>query len=80
MTERRTSWNENTEYAWAADMVEKQIQYPNFQAQGWPIESEIVESCNKLVSEARMKGFGMHWAERHVNPRLALCNIGCSER
>ena len=51
---------------------EKQIQYPTFQAQGWPIGSGIVESGNKLVVEARLKGAGMHWAEQHVNPMLAL--------
>lgn len=59
---------------------EKQIQYPTFQAQGWPIGSGIVESGNKLVVEARLKGAGMHWAERHVNPMLALRNIICSDR
>jgi hypothetical protein len=59
---------------------EKQIQYPTFQAQGWPIGSGIVESGNKLVVEARLKGAGMHWAEQHVNPMLALRNIICSER
>jgi hypothetical protein len=59
---------------------EKQIQYPAFQAQGWPIGSGIVESGNKLVVEARLKGAGMHWAEQHVNPMLALRNIICSDR
>lgn len=59
---------------------EKQIQYPTFQAQGWPIGSGIVESGNKLVVEARLKGSGMHWAERHVNPMLAMRNIICSNR
>ncbi len=59
---------------------ETQIQYPLFQAQGWPIGSGIVESGNKLVVEARMKGSGMHWHERHVNPMLALRNIVCSNR
>jgi hypothetical protein len=59
---------------------EKQIQYPTFQAQGWPIGSGIVESGNKLVVEARLKGAGMHWAEQHVNPMLALRNIICSDR
>jgi hypothetical protein len=59
---------------------EKQIQYPTFQAQGWPIGSGIVESGNKLVVEARMKGAGMHWHEAHVNPMLALRNIICSDR
>ena len=59
---------------------EQQIQYPIFQAQGWPIGSGIVESGNKLVVEARLKGAGMHWAEQHVNPMLALRNIVCSNR
>jgi hypothetical protein len=59
---------------------EEQIQYPTFQAQGWPIGSGIVESGNKLVVEARLKGSGMHWAEQHVNPMLALRNMECSKR
>ncbi len=59
---------------------EAQIQYPRFQADGWPIGSGIVESGNKLVVEARLKGSGMHWAEQHVNPMLALRNIVCSGR
>jgi len=57
-----------------------QIQYPCFQAQGWPIGSGIVESGNKLVVEARLKGSGMHWAETQVNPMLAIRNIICSDR
>jgi len=59
---------------------EGQIQYPTFQAQGWPIGSGIVESGNKLVVEARLKGSGMHWYEKHVNPMLALRTIICSKR
>ena len=57
-----------------------QMQYPLFQAQGWPIGSGIVESGNKLVVEVRLKGAGMHWAEDHVNPMLAIRNILCSGR
>ena len=57
-----------------------QMQYPLFQAQGWPIGSGIVESGNKLVVEARLKGTGMHWNEAHVNPMLTLRNILCSNR
>jgi hypothetical protein len=57
-----------------------QMRYPLFQAQGWPIGSGIVESGNKLVVEARLKGSGMHWAEQHVNPMLAIRNIICSDR
>jgi hypothetical protein len=59
---------------------EQQIQYPIFQAQGWPIGSGIVESGNKLVVEARLKGAGMHWADQNVNPMLAIRNILCSDR
>jgi hypothetical protein len=59
---------------------EQQIQYPRFQAAGWPIASGSVESGNKLVVEARLKGSGMHWAEQHVNAMLALRNIVCSRR
>jgi hypothetical protein len=57
-----------------------QMQYPLFQAQGWPIGSGMVESGNKLVVHARLKGAGMHWAEAHVNPMLAIRNILCSGR
>lgn len=54
--------------------------YPDFRAQGWPIGSGAVESANKLVVEARLKGAGMHWARAHVDPMLALRNVVCSER
>lgn len=57
-----------------------QLAYSQFQADGWPIGSGSVESANKLVVEARLKGAGMHWAEGHVNPMLALRNAICSDR
>ncbi len=57
-----------------------QIQYARFQAQGFPIGSGSVESANKLVVEARLKGSGMHWARSHVNPLVALRTIACSDR
>jgi hypothetical protein len=57
-----------------------QIQYAHFQAQGYPIGSGSVESANKVVVEARMKGSGMHWARANVNPLLALRNLACSDR
>ena len=56
------------------------MDYPSYQAQGWPIGSGCVESANKLVVEARLKGAGMHWARAHVNPMVALRNVVCSER
>ena len=59
---------------------EAQMGYPVWQAQGWPIGSGAVESGNKLVVEARLKGGGMHWARPHVNPMLGLRNIVCSDR
>jgi hypothetical protein len=59
---------------------EAQMQYPLCLEQGWPIGSGAVESANKLVVEARLKGAGMHWAPAHVNPMLALRNAMCSDR
>jgi hypothetical protein len=56
------------------------MRYPEFQAAGWPIGDGAVESGNKLVVEARLKGSGMHWARSHVDPLLALRNIVCSDR
>ncbi len=56
------------------------MQYPSFQQQGWPIGSGMLESGNKLVVEARLKGAGMHWARPHVNGMLGLRNIVCSDR
>ena len=57
-----------------------QIAYAAFRAAGYPIGSGSVESANKLVVEARLKGAGMHWAPAHVNPMLALRNIVCNDR
>lgn len=57
-----------------------QMQYPRFQADGWPIGSGIVESANKLVGEDRLKGAGMQWADVNVNPLLALRNAVCHDR
>ena len=59
---------------------EAQMQYPAFQTEGWPIGSGIVESANKLVVEARLKGAGMHWSRMSVNPLLALRNAVCTDR
>ena len=47
---------------------------------GYPIGSGAVESANKLVVEARLKGSGMHWARDHVNLMVALRTIVCSDR
>jgi hypothetical protein len=57
-----------------------QIAYATFQAAGYPIGSGAVESANKLVVAARLKGSGMHWARPNVNPMLALRSAVCSDR
>ncbi len=57
-----------------------QIRYAEFLAAGLPIGSGAVESGNKLVVEARLKGSGMHWAREQVNPMVALRNVVCSDR
>ena len=56
------------------------MQYPQYQEQGWPLGSGMVESANKVVVQARLKGAGMHWEPTHVNPMLALRTAACSER
>ncbi len=38
---------------------EAHMQYPTYQAARWPIGSGSVESANKVVVEARLKGAGM---------------------
>lgn len=58
----------------------EQIQYADFLARGFPIGSGSVESANKLVIEARLKGSGMHWAREHVSPLVALRAVLCSGR
>jgi hypothetical protein len=65
------------------DYLEKrveQLRYAAFRALGYPIGSGAVESANKLVVEARLKGAGRHWASEHVNPLLALRGMACSDR
>ncbi len=54
-----------------------QIRYAAFRAAGYPVGSGCVESANKLLVEARLKGAGMHWRRGHVNALLAL---RCLER
>ena len=56
------------------------MQYPQYQQDGWPIGSGMVESANKVVVQARLKGAGMHWAPAHVNPMLALRTAVCNDR
>lgn len=57
-----------------------QLDYAKFREAGYPIGSGMVESANKLVVEARMKGSGMHWDRTQVNPMLALRSALLSDR
>ncbi len=57
-----------------------QMEYARFREAGWPIGSGSGESANKLVVEARLKGAGMHWEKKNVNPMLALRNAFCNAR
>lgn len=57
---------------------EAHMQYPSYQAAGWPIGSGSVDSANKVVVEARLKGAGMRWKRENVNPMLVLRNAVCN--
>lgn len=59
---------------------EAHMQYPLYQAEGWPIGSGAVESSHNLIVEVRLGGAGMHWARSHVNPMLGLRNAVCNDR
>ena len=45
-----------------------QMQYPQFRTQGWPIGSGSVESANKQVVQARLKGAGMRFPTPQCQP------------
>jgi hypothetical protein len=57
-----------------------QICYQAFARAGYPIGSGCIESANKLVVEARLKGSGMHWQRANVNPLLALRTVVANGR
>jgi hypothetical protein len=59
---------------------EQQMQYPHYQALGWPLGSGSVESANKGVVQARLKGAGMRWERSHVNPMLAVRTAVCADQ
>jgi hypothetical protein len=69
----------STSLAYLAKRYE-QIHYASFRARGYPIGSGIVESANKLLMEARLKGAGMHWVPTSIDPLLALRSAGQSGR
>jgi hypothetical protein len=57
-----------------------QLTYADFRARGYPIGSGAIESANKLVVEARLKGSGMHWQRATVSPMVSLRALLCSDR
>lgn len=78
-----TAHSDQPELSEALAYLEKRetmMDYPTYQQQGWPIGSGSVESANKSVVEARLKGAGMHWARENLNPMLSLRNAVCSDR
>lgn len=56
------------------------IQYAHFQAAGYPIGDGAIESANKRVPEARLKGSGMRWERANVDPLLALRTVAVNGR
>ena len=48
------------------------MQYPQFRRDGWPIGSGMVESANKNVVEARLKGSGMRFRAQPCQPSAGL--------
>ena len=59
---------------WAA------IQYAQFQAAGYPLGDGAIESANKRIPQARLKGSGMRWNRANVNPMLALRTVAANDR
>lgn len=80
MTEPETQREDVREHLGSLRKRLSLMQYPVFQRAGWPIGSGMVESANKLVVEARLKGTGMRWERTNVNPMLTLRNGVCNER
>ena len=56
------------------------IQYARFQAVGYPIGDGAIESANKRLPEARLKGSGMRWVRANVNAMLTLRTVAANDR
>ncbi|MGC4105003.1 MAG: hypothetical protein QM753_01455 [Thermomicrobiales bacterium] len=56
------------------------LAYGRCDLEGWPVGSGVVESANKIVVEARLKGAGRHWSPGSVNPMVSLRALVASER
>jgi hypothetical protein len=60
------------------DQRRPMLAYDRCNAAGWPVGSGAVESTNKQIVEARLKGAGMHWTRQHANAVLALTALEAS--
>ena len=77
--------NANLEYF---EKRREQIRYVDFERLGYPIGSGAVEGGNLagttvpavLVVEVRLKGSGMHWANKSIDPMVSLRTAVCSDR
>lgn len=56
------------------------IQYAQFQAAGYPLGDGAIESANKRIPLARLKGSGMRWVRANANPMLALRTAAANDR
>jgi hypothetical protein len=56
------------------------LAYDRCDAEGWPVGSGAVESANKVVVEARLKGAGMHWTREHADALIGLRALDASDR
>lgn len=56
------------------------LAYAAWDAAGYPVGSGCVESANKVVVEARLKGAGMHWTREHADALVALRAVVASGR
>lgn len=56
------------------------VAYADWDEAGYPVGSGCVESANKLVVEARLKGPGMHWRRDNADALVALRAVVASGR
>jgi len=54
------------------------LDYPTYKARGWPIPSGPMESFCKQLGQ-RLKGPGMRWSIRNINPMAALVSLWSNE-
>ncbi|HEY1348522.1 MAG TPA: hypothetical protein VGF67_02710 [Ktedonobacteraceae bacterium] len=80
LRERHQSEEDLSKTVASLEKREARRQYPQYQADHWPIGSGCVERGKKVVMQARLKGAGMHWEPAHVNPMLALRTSACHDR